>query len=158
MLPGHSLTFNDGPNPETVLVDFTIPPLPGPHSFDPRREDWMDYLINHTPSLFFRGPMYVYKAMEDMDMDVMDSQMVAESPYVSALEDLGFLKVEKMSEWLLITNVTSQRVLRKMSRRVDDGMGQAVRVTCLKRITGVMLRAVFSQDSFTLRDSDLEHV
>jgi hypothetical protein len=60
--------------------------------------------------------------------------MMNESPWISAMEDMGFLEKTVLQEWLYVAEVSSQRILRKMSRRLEDGMVRAVGVKCLRSI------------------------
>jgi hypothetical protein len=64
-------------------------------------------------------------------VDKGDSGMIAESTWVSAMEDLGYYEVVVVMEWFRVADVSSRRLLKRIVRHEDDGMVKATFVKCL---------------------------
>jgi hypothetical protein len=125
MFPGHILY--PGTDDE-MRVGYSIPCI---KDFDPRRKDWIDHLLDTSPQDFFRGPIMTPKCLDYGIVDKGDSGMIAESTWVSAMEDLGYYEVVVVMEWFRVADVSSRRLLKRIVRHEDDGMVKATFVKCL---------------------------
>jgi len=141
-LPGTSLF---GGTEDAYSIGHVIPAISG--GLDPRKVDWLDFLLENSPSMFFKGSVFMLRvANVHHEWIVGECCMMNEGAHISALEDLGYVKTMAMSEWMLVTDVTSSRILRRMVRKVDDGQVKAIAVTCLRQIPSYFINTDFETE------------
>lgn len=131
LFPGQRLHLNKGTDGSVVIqLGYVVPPL---FRYDPRRVDWLEYFTQNSTCVYFRGPMFCYPTPVD-SLSEGEVLMLPESVWLSALEDLAYVKVDPVSEWLLVADVMNLRVLKRMVRKVDDGFVKACCVRVFKNV------------------------
>lgn len=131
MMPGGTLRYSKDGEVLMMSVPFIIPPIKG---YDAREVDWLEWFIRNTTSTYFLGTVYIPHTQEVEVLRKGDELVMPESTWLSAMEDLGYVEVTAIKEWLLVLDVGNARVLKRMCRYVDDGLVAATSVKVLKGI------------------------
>lgn len=119
-LPGYS-SESLGPTP----CQFCLPPVPS-DEFDPRKADWLEWLLDHTPQTYFDLPVFVLKAPTPFEyLSKGDKVMLPESQFLSALEDIGVVTLKKLREKVYVGEESNRRRLAKWVRNDTKDMVQA---------------------------------
>jgi hypothetical protein len=136
---------------DCFTLGFVIPRI---HYFNAVELDWLDVLIDNAPTLFFRGPVFMPNLPVYEYWFKGDRRVVNENVYVSALEDLGYVKTTALHEWFMLAEVSSVRVLRKMVRREDDGLVKAMEVQCLETVPFDLSAVLFERSGGAISHTD----
>lgn len=130
-LPG--ATFSPFNVADPIDLKFAIPPLIHHNLFDPRDEDWLEYLCNTTPQTFFSIAM-----MTDSSNAVRpypgDEFFCGKTKGLALLEDLGYLEITPLAEIVMILDETNRRRIVQSIKRKEYGLKKYCKVICKKDI------------------------
>lgn len=120
----------DGKN---IHIHFSIPPCYG---FIPTETDWLEYMFDINPQMFFELPV-VAKRMTSYPLMYKGEEIaLPESPFLSALEDMGYVEIKPIFEYLYLAEQENRRKVKVLFRRLESDLVYLRHVRVLDDIPG----------------------
>jgi len=120
--------------PSPVIVKKALPSILF-DKFDPRYGDWLEYLMdNHVGPINI--PMFGITPVQPIKPSEGESIYVdSRNPGFKALEDMGYVKVDDLSEDIYLNSEDSRRKIRRMIGRIrDKDLRRFSLMTCVREI------------------------
>jgi hypothetical protein len=152
-LPGQSL-FAGTPD-EFTVSGFVIPDIS--EDFDPTQEDWLSVQLSQTYQLFYLTSLTLpITGIETYNMEEGEEMVTTQSQWLSAMEDLGYLKLKPVMEWRSLESSSTYWEMKKLiGRETDEYSDKAVSVECLRRVPIEYCRSSVG-DCITIEDHETE--
>lgn len=115
-------------------IHFTIPPSFG---FSPARTDWLEYVFQNSSEMFFELPMTAYKNRNMESLIEGHEYALPESQFLSALEDIGVVKLSPLYEMVYLADQENRRKVRNLYKRLDPQLVYLRKVEVLKEVPRV---------------------
>lgn len=101
---------------EPYHLHFTIPPAGG---FSPTRTDWLEYVFETSAEMFFEMPMTAIRCDKIPYLMKGESYAYPESQFLSALEDMGIVRLSMIHEKVYLADQENRRKVRNMYKHLD---------------------------------------
>jgi len=127
-LPGYKINPDPKLNEDSFILNTVIPPIRG---YSIRTTDWLDFLYESTPQMFFSLPRQGYPG----DPPVLfagDELECPEGAFLSALEDMKYVQLEKIFERVYVADISNLRRLRLMLKGERSDLVYMVYVRVLR--------------------------
>lgn len=149
-LPGAKIRLPGG---QVLTIGFAIPSLKV-SEYDPRYVDWLEFQFTRHQEAYDL-PVYCQRSHKPKCPEPGDVVYSGIAPLWTALEDLGYVETERLTERVFFLDESNRRRLRKKLGREVDSHVRMVEIRCCRYIPDTFL-PFFSDPDHVYLDVDFE--